>query len=222
MNRKLIVKISIDICMTISLLLLMSYSLIGEVLHEWIGMAIFILFIVHHILNRKWITTIVKGRYTLIRIIQIVLVLAMIILMTGSMVSGILLSNHLFKAVKIGGISMEARQIHMFCAYWGFVIMSFHLGIHWNIVIIMMGRLFKKPSMIRMWIARLVAFILATYGLHSFFKRHIGGYLLMKIHFVFYDYSENIMSFLLDYLTIMFLMAFIGYYISKYARSTNL
>ena len=48
-------KILIDICLTVSLLLLMPYSLIGETAHEWIGMAMLVLFIVHHILNRKWI-----------------------------------------------------------------------------------------------------------------------------------------------------------------------
>mgnify|MGYP003247146005 CR=1 FL=1 len=55
MNRKLMAKILIDICLTVSLLLLMPYSLIGETAHEWIGMAMLVLFIVHHILNRKWI-----------------------------------------------------------------------------------------------------------------------------------------------------------------------
>ncbi len=53
MNRKLIVKIGIDLCMTVSLLLLMPYSLLGETAHEWIGMAMFLLFIVHHVLNRR-------------------------------------------------------------------------------------------------------------------------------------------------------------------------
>ena len=52
-NKKLTVKIMIDIGMTACLLLLMPYSLLGETLHEWIGMAMFVLFIAHHILNRK-------------------------------------------------------------------------------------------------------------------------------------------------------------------------
>lgn len=54
-NKKLTVKIMIDIGMTACLLLLMPYSLLGETLHEWIGMAMFVLFIAHHILNRKWL-----------------------------------------------------------------------------------------------------------------------------------------------------------------------
>ena len=42
MNKKLIIKILVDICLTISLLLLMPYSLIGETAHEWIGMAMLV------------------------------------------------------------------------------------------------------------------------------------------------------------------------------------
>ena len=33
----------------------MAYSLIGELFHEIDGITLFILFIIHHWLNRKWI-----------------------------------------------------------------------------------------------------------------------------------------------------------------------
>lgn len=132
MNKKMLIKITVDICMTICLLLLMPYSMISETAHEWIGMIMFFLFLVHHILNRRWLTAITKGKYRLFRIIQTVIAFVMFVLMIGSMVSGILLSNHIFKDIYIVGTSMRARQVHMFCAYWGFTVMSVHLGIHWN------------------------------------------------------------------------------------------
>ena len=83
-NKKLTVKIMIDIGMTACLLLLMPYSLLGETLHEWIGMAMFVLFIAHHILNRKWLATVAKGKYTLFRGVQTALAMIMFILMIGS------------------------------------------------------------------------------------------------------------------------------------------
>lgn len=208
-------KIILDICMTISLLLLMPYSLLSETAHEWIGITIFTLFVVHHILNRKWLATMTKGKYTPFRVVQTLLVIVMLILMGGSMVSGILLSNHIFKAVNIAGISMEARQVHIFCAYWGFVVMSIHLGMHWNMVINMTGRLFKNSFIGTNRVVRLVDFLLAGYGMYAFYKRQIGEYLLMKTHFVFYDYTENVMFFILDYFAVMILIAFVTYYISK-------
>lgn len=188
MNKKLVTRIVIDVCMTICLLLLMAYSLVGEVAHEVIGIAIFVLFVIHHILNRRWI---------------------------ASMVSGIILSDNIFKFVKVTGVSMLARQVHMFCAYWGFMVMSVHLGIHWNMIVNMTKKIFKNSSIVRSWIARVMAIIFASYGGYAFYKREIGGYLLMKIHFVFYDYMENVLFFVFDYVAVMGLVVFLTYYIVK-------
>lgn len=211
-NKRFIVKILIDIGMTVCLLLLMPYSLLSETAHECIGMAMLALFISHHILNRKWLTSISKGKYNAFRVTQTVLVIIMFVLLIGSMISGVLLSDHIFKRIEISGAYMTARQIHMFCAYWGLVVMSLHLGMHWNIVVVMAGRLWKNPSVIRKWVARIVAVTTAGYGLYAFCGRQIGDYLFMRMHFVFYHYEEGVFPFLIDYLTVMILIAFIGYY----------
>ena len=202
MNKELVIRIVTDVLMTISLLLLMPYSLLSETAHEWIGMAMLILFIFHHVLNRRWIKSVAKGKYKPLRIIQTLLVVVMLLLMLGSMASGILLSTHIFKDINIAGTSMAARQVHMFCAYWGFAVMSVHIGMHWNMAVTMAGKLFKEPSVLRKWGARLIALVVA------------GEYLLMKMHFVFYDYTENVIFFMLDYLAVMILIAVAGYYIS--------
>ena len=221
MNRSLCVKIIIDICMTICLLFLMPYSLLGETAHEWIGVAMGVLFIAHHVLNRKWVLAVSKGRCTPYRVVQTILAVVAFVLMLGSMVSGILLSSHVFKFIRIAGVSMQARQVHMFCAFWGFVVMSSHIGIHWGMVVGMTGRLFKKPSVARKWIVKAASFMLPCYGLYAFYKRQIGSYLLMKVHFVFYDYSENVMLFILDYMAAMSLFICIGYYFSKLLKKCN-
>ena len=220
-NKRFTAKILIDIGMTICLLLLMPYSLLSETAHEWIGMAMLVLFISHHILNHKWVTSVRKGKYNAFRVIQTVLVIIMLILIMGSMISGILLSNHIFKWIKISGTYMTARQIHMFCAYWGLVVMSLHLGFHWNIAVAMVGRLWEHLSVIRTWAARSVATTIAGYGLYAFYRRQIGDYLIMRMHFVFYDYEKGIFPFLLDYLAVMILIAFIGYYSGVFLKKTK-
>lgn len=148
MNKSLCIKITVDISMTICLLFLMPYSLLGETAHEWIGMAMAVLFILHHILNRRWLSAVKRGRYTPYRIVQTVIAASAFVLMIGSMISGILLSNHIFTFIKISGVAMWARKVHMFCAFWGFVVMSLHMGMHWGMVVGMTGRLFKKKSII--------------------------------------------------------------------------
>lgn len=61
MKPKMIVKITVDLGMTIFLMLLMAFELIGRTAHEWIGAGMFVLFILHHILNRKWTGTLHAG-----------------------------------------------------------------------------------------------------------------------------------------------------------------
>ena len=156
MKTKQKIKIAVDLLMTIALLLLMPYEMIGEAAHEWIGAGMFLLFIIHHILNRKWTGNLVKGRYTPMRAVQTVLVILILICMLGSMVSGIILSRHLFAFLDIRGLSSQARVIHMTCAYWGFVLMSLHLGIHWGIMTGITGKMFQKPSAVRRWTVRII------------------------------------------------------------------
>ena len=54
MQAKQILKRLTDLAMTVLLLLLMAYSLVGEAAHEWLGTAIFALFVLHHFLHGKW------------------------------------------------------------------------------------------------------------------------------------------------------------------------
>lgn len=218
MNKKLLIKIVIDIGMTICLLLLMPYSLLGETAHEWIGMGMLVLFLLHHWFNRKWLSMVNRGVYNSRRFLQTALVAVMLLFMAGSMVSGILLSNHIFHFQKPAAHAEAARQIHMFCAYWGFLVMSVHLGIHWNMVVTMTGRLFTKPSVLRSRLAQGIAALLAVYGIYAFHKRQIGTYLLMKNHFLFYSYGESVLIFMLDYLAVMSLIIWISYYAGKMAK----
>ena len=53
-KRNIIIKRIVDAAMTVLLLCLMAYQVTGEALHEWIGMGMTGLVIIHQILNRKW------------------------------------------------------------------------------------------------------------------------------------------------------------------------
>ena len=65
---------------------------------------------------------------------QTALVVLILLSMCGSMVSGILLSRHALSFLPVSGGTF-ARNLHMLCAYWGFVLMSLHLGLHWSMVV---------------------------------------------------------------------------------------
>lgn len=215
MNRQQKLKITVDIFMTTALLFLMPYGMVGETAHECIGTGMFLLFILHHFLNRKWTAHMGTGSYTPFRIVQTVLAVLILIFTLGSAVSGIILSRHVFSFLDIRGLSSLARNVHMICAYWGFVLMSVHLGLHWGMMIKMAEKAAGKPSESGEWIFRLAGFFIAGYGLYAFIKRDILSYMLMQVHFVFFDYTESVIFFILDYMAAMGFFVFIGYYLHK-------
>lgn len=215
MKSKMIMKMAVDVAMTVALLLLMAYELVGQAAHEWIGIGMFALFVLHHILNGKWSKCLLKGKYTALRVMQTALVVLVLLSMLGSMVSGVILSRHMLPFLPISGGRAFARSLHMISAYWGFVFMSLHLGFHWSMMIDMAGRLVKKPSKIRKWVLHAVAIIIAGYGIYAFIKRDIGSYMLLKTQFVFFDFEEPLILFLLDYIASMGLFVFVGHYLSE-------
>lgn len=215
MKPKMIAKICVDISMTIALLLLMPYELVGQAAHEWIGIGIFVLFLIHHILNGKWSRNAFKGKYTPLRVWQTILVLLVLAAIIGSMVSGIILSRHALSFLPISGGRSFARRLHMLASYWGFVLMSLHLGLHWNMMMGMTKKAVKKPSAARTWILRILALAIAGYGVFAFVKREIGSYMLLETQFVFFDFDQPLIFFLLDYVTVMGLFVFIGHYLAE-------
>lgn len=221
MKAKTIIRMLTDIGMTVVLLLLMAYALVGETAHEWLGVVMFVLFVIHHVLNINWIKNIGKGKCTAFRVVQTVLVLLVLLTMLGSMVSGIILSKYAFDFLSINTGQAVARTVHMLCGYWGFVLMSLHLGLHWNMVVAMARKsvVFQKKTVT--WICRVVAVLIAGYGSYAFYKRQIGDYLFSRIMFTFFDYSESLWCFMLDYLTIMGLFVFVGYYAGIFFRKIN-
>ena len=218
MKTKQILKILTDLSMTVLLLLLMAYSLIGEAAHEWLGVGIFLLFVLHHVLNRKWYGSLFRGKYLPVRVFGTVLTLLVLLSMAGSMASGILLSRYVFR-LDVRFFSAAFQTVHMLSAYWGFVFLSLHLGLHWGGIMSMARKLTKKPSKFRKWTLRSMAFFVAAYGAYAFVKRDFGNYMLLRVHFVFFDFEEPLAQFLLDYVAIMGLFVCIGYYLTKWISS---
>lgn len=215
MQPKMIAKICVDTAMTVMLLFLMAYEMIGQAAHEWLWISIFVLFVIHHVLNRKWCSSLLKGRYTLFRIWQTALILGVFLTMLGSMISGIIISRSVLSFLPISGGQSFGRNLHMISAYWGFVLMSLHLGLHWNMMMGMAKKAVKKPIPMGTWLLRGIGFLIAAYGAYAFLKRDIGIYMLMQSHFVFFDYEEPLIFFLADYIAVMGLFVLIGHYLTK-------
>ncbi len=215
MKPKMIVKLCVDIGMTFILLLLLTYELVGQAAHEWLGIGMFVLFVVHHILNGRWSKRLLKGKYTPLRVWQTTLVLLIFVSMISSTISGVILSRHALAFLPISGGRSFGRSLHMLAAYWGFALMSLHLGFHWNMMMGIAGKMRKNSSLVRTWTLRILAIAIAAYGVYAFVKRDIGNYMLLRIQFVFFDFDEPFALFLLDYIAVMGMFVWIGHYLTE-------
>ena len=223
MKLKAVIKLSVDIFMTLALLFLMGYHLWGEALHEWVGAGMLLLFIAHHILNGYWYKTLFKGKYSAMRILTLCVDILMLVSMLAQMYSGIVMSRYVFDFLpSIGGMSL-ARRLHILGAYWGFLLMSLHLGLHWNMILGMARKTagIKNKSKTRGIIAFIAGLMIAGYGVWAFISRDFSTYLLLKSEFVFLDYSESKILFAIDYLALMGFCIFIAHYGSILCKHRN-
>lgn len=120
----------LDLLMAILLPLLMLQALVGEELHEWIGIFMFLLFITHHVINLNWHQNILKGKYNAVRSIGTFINAGILICMILSAISAVLLSQYVFIFLDVSHGLSFARASHMICTHWLFVLTSFHLGMH--------------------------------------------------------------------------------------------
>jgi hypothetical protein len=203
-----------DLLMIVIMPMLMAYSLIGETFHEVIGTIILVLFLMHQAFHANWWKAIFKGRYTPHRCCVTVLNVALLILMVLQPLSGIVLSRHLFTFLPINGIDAQARAVHMAVAYWLYILMSVHVGLHLDRI----GHSLRRKSGRRrrtVWIIRACAAGVSVYGIHAFVQRGLPGYMFLRTQFAFFDPEEPKYFFFIDYLAIFILFSFCGYCVGK-------
>ncbi len=215
MTTKRKIQIMVDLCMILLLPLLMAYNLIGEVAHEYFGIAMVLLFLCHHLLNRHWYKSLAKGKYSKTRVLSIAVNFLLLIIMAALAMSGIAASKHLFTFLPIKGGQNMARTIHLLSSYWGFVLMSFHTGLHGEMLLKMAKKAFHVPSLPRYGAAfiRMTVLCISVYGVYAFIHRQLEEYMLLETQYVFFDFSEPLFFFIMDYIAIMLMSAFGGYYL---------
>ena len=218
------IKMGIDLFMTVLLISLMAYQIIGQKFHEWLGSGMLVLFIVHNIINIRWYGSLFKGKYTLLRTVQTIINFGILISMICLGFSGITMSRHVFAALPIYRPMATARTMHMAASYWGFVLIGIHAGFHWAMVTGMFRRLAKGKRMpwLLIWLLRLAALFFAGYGAVCFARADIVSYMFMKSQFVFLDFEKSAILVFFEYAAMMGMWVFIGYYTAKGLRGALL
>ena len=130
--------------------------------------------------------------------------------MLGLMYSSLVISKHIFTFIRLSG-TMNARTIHLFCAYWGLVLMSVHLGMH----ISQIAARIKLKSKPMIWTLRILLGVISAFGIYEFIQLKFGDYLFGKVQFVFIDTSASILRTSLRYAFVMLLFTSAGYLMEK-------
>ena len=201
-------RMTIDITMTILSIILMggNYLFPADIVHEILGVALFVLWAVHITLNRRWYGTIFKGKYNPYRVMQTVINCCILICTIFLMISGIILSNHIFTFLNIQGGLGFARIAHLLASHWYYLFMSLHIGLH-------MGRLLL--NIVAKILPRILLVLTSLYGVYAFIARGVWKYLVLKQQFFFFDLDRGYILFAIDYISIIILFATLSHLLAK-------
>jgi hypothetical protein len=207
-------RMPIDIAMTILSIILMggAYLFPADVVHEILGVSLFVLWAVHIALNRRWFGAIFRGNYNARRALQTVINCGILVCVVFLMVSGIILSNHIFTFLGIESGLGFARVAHLLASHWYFVFMSLHIGLHGEMIVGRVDVPQKGPVAI---VLRAIFILISLYGIYAFVTRGIWRYLILQQQFFFFDLERGYVLFALDYISIIVLFATVIHYLNK-------
>ena len=210
------IKRIVDVCLTVLLLCLMSYQVVGETLHEWIGIGMTVVLILHHILNIKWYGALFKGKYNACRIVTTVINMLLLASIGLTAFCGMSMSNHAVPFFYGMADMVFARTAHLALSYWSFILMGLHLGLH---LPAMAAKV--KPGKTTRLICTGIFTVIAGMGLWLFVRNGITGYITFRTHFAFFDYDKAPVLVFLENLAIEFFFVFVGSNSVRLIRSLN-
>lgn len=201
-------RMTVDITMTILSIILMggNYLFPADIVHEILGVGLFVLWALHIILNRRWYGAIFKGKYNPYRVMQTIINCCILICTIFLMISGIILSNHIFTFFDIQGGLGFARIAHLLASHWYYLFMSLHIGLH-------VGRLFQDIT--AKIIPRILLALVCAYGIYAFIARGVWKYLILQQQFFFFDLERGYILFAIDYISIIILFATLSHILAR-------
>ena len=210
-------RMTIDITMTILSIILMggNYLFPADVVHEILGAALIALWAIHVALNHRWYSAIFRGKYNPYRVMQTVVNCGILICAIFLMISGIILSNHVFVFLNIRAGLGFARIAHLLASHWYYLFMSMHIGLHVGMIANKIAQKKQPQSSTRKSIFRVLVALACAYGLYAFIARGVWKYLILQQQFFFFDLERGYILFALDYISIIILFATISHLAAK-------
>ena len=204
-NSKNMIRMIVDSAMTVLLILLMSYQVTGEAFHEWVGMSMTVILIVHHVLNIKWYSVLFKGKYNAYRVITTLVNTLLLVSIVLTALCGMSMSSYAVPFMNGIFDMIFAKTTHLALSFWSFILMGLHLGLHLPAITAKI-----KPDKAARIILTTVFALIACIGLFIFFKNGIYRYISFSTHFAVFDYDKAPESVFIENLAVMFFFVFAG------------
>lgn len=250
MNLARKIRMPIDIAMTLLSIILMggNYFFPADIVHEILGVALLLLWAVHIALNRRWYGAIFRGKYNPYRAMQTVVNCGILICAIFLMISGIILSNHIFTFLGIEKGLGFARIAHLLASHWYFLFMSMHIGLHVSMIANKMchkertachpeqntchpelvsgssGKEMRKQvrhNRLRKILLFSILALACLYGIYAFIIRGVWKYLILQQQFFFFDLERGYILFAIDYISIIILFAAISHFVAAILKKNR-
>ncbi len=230
------IRMPVDLAMTILSIMLMggTYLFPADIVHEILGMALFLLWAVHITLNRRWYGAVFKGKYNPYRVMQTIINCGILVCVIFLMISGIILSKHIFTFLEIGKGLGFARITHLLASHWYYLFMSLHIGMHVEMIACKIRHSnassnshFRAPTressatkntrsiQTKTLVIKILLALVCAYGLYAFIIRGVWKYLILQQEFFFFDLERGYILFAIDYISIIILFATLSHLMAK-------
>lgn len=206
-------RLFVDLLLAIVLAMLMAFQTMAEAVHEWLGCAMLVLFLLHIFLNVKWLRMLFRGRYDSGRLYRAAVNVALLLAMLAMGYSGIILSREAFSFLGAkSGIAL-ARSLHLAGAYWLLVLAGLHIGLHLKMIgAFLFG---KTNDRLAGGFWRLAGFFFAVYGAVCCYEADIFSYMIFNVQFAFFDFDKSFAAVLFDNTAMLWLWASLGGYVTE-------
>lgn len=218
LSKKLF-KVILDMLMLVFIVIEMSIHTVGPKAHMLLGLILFILFIIHNIVEYKWYISIVKSHMTPIKFVTVLINIALLLNMIILMISAAFLPYYMNKIVPYS-IIYTAKGIHTMAGNWLFIIISIHLSIHPATAVSKVEKTEDNhPKNSRQYIGDFIKYalliLLSIYGIKAFIDRDVALKMVGMYSMNQWKMERSIFKPILDYSCIMIMISYISYLILK-------
>ncbi|MGO8099736.1 DUF4405 domain-containing protein [Rhizobium leguminosarum] len=219
MSPFFVIRLLLDFTAAGLLLAALAYWWLDNTSHELIGMGMFILLLSHNVFNRRWWSRLPRAARGKPSFLTIASNISIALAISALLVTSVLISRAVFAFLPLSG-GPTAREIHILAAYWAFTLAAVHLGLHWSVIMAVMGRLLRvgPPNAIRTASLRATAAAIAVCGIHSTVVMGIADRLVARPSMDFWDFQESTIGFFLHHIAILAVCGCAAHYAAVWLR----